>query len=662
MSDIPPLSVKVELQMAQIEAQMNELTAKFRTLGTVAEEQKPKIEGVGHAFKGVGTAMVAFAGFEFLKKSGEVAIKNSKSYALFANGLRKSIGASDELTKSVDDQLVAMEASSNVLTETLRPAFDTLVRSTHNAAQAQALLQTALDVSAAKGKDVGSVASAFAKSLNGQQTALSRLVPEVKNVTDKMGYLTKAYKGSAEAAAATDPYAKLQIAMKNLEESFGMALLPALQGVASMFQIILPIVGQFAPLILGLVAGFVTYKTAMAAMTLVQLAYNGVVALSTIATEGFTLALASTGIGAIAIAVGLLTAGLLGLNAAADAAGGAPSKAALAAGDAAVKKAKAAMGQEKYGAFAFTNVRGVKTEDTLAGIRQAAIDKVTAGEKKLAQDKIDAEKLKLTGGLTGAKAADPIIAYAQATQDKLVAAQKKYQDTVVAAQAKYADDIASKVQDFKDKFAEATNANVGDLFQQGYQSADAMLNALKDKLASTKKFAEDAGKLASAGYSASFIKQVIAQGPVVGDQLAQSLLQSTPETAKQIQDMFQQANDASTTGVNDLATSMTDQFVTSTKALGDALTKAAQMLKDTLTNLDLHFNQKVSSMKGHLGGGAVAIKTTGAAIKSAETVANQQVINITNNNNTNATAQSIAQQTVNSIKFGLPITLTGATQ
>jgi hypothetical protein len=291
------------------------------------------------------------------------------------------------------------------------------------------------------------------------------------------------------------------------------------------------------------------------------------------------------------------------------------------------------------------------------------------------------------GETTAQKNKRVALAYLDTVNTKVAAATKKYNDTVMSAQAtynerssalyaKHAEDMAAleashadrvaeiqksyaqklkdviqqSMDELRNAFKQATATDVGSMFKDlaanGQVSADQLIATLKDRLTSIKKLADDAAKLSGLGFSQTFIQQVIAQGPQVGDQLAQSLMAATPEAQKQLQDLFGESEKVSETGMDSLAKSIYDKSGLATSALktlysqtqaelatalaeeqaayeskvaainktladglakantelNDSLAKAAKSLNDTLDTLDAAMTKKLASLKGKLGG------------------------------------------------------------
>jgi hypothetical protein len=167
-------------------------------------------------------AIKAFADDEKAARSLSVALANTGN--AFA-----SIG----VEKFIDD----LQRTTGVLDDNLRPAFQTLVTATGDVTKSQKALGLALDISAATGKDLGSVSSALAKGFTGQTTALSRLGAGLSKATlasgDMDAIMTELNdKFSGQATAAVQGYsgqiALLNVALANSAEIIGKDLLDSI--------------------------------------------------------------------------------------------------------------------------------------------------------------------------------------------------------------------------------------------------------------------------------------------------------------------------------------------------------------------------------------------------------------------------------------------------
>jgi hypothetical protein len=146
--------------------------------------------------------------------------------------------------------------ATGVADDELRPALGRLVRSTSDTEKAQQLLATALDISAATGKPLESVANALGKAYDGNTASLGKLgiglsAAELKtmNFTQVQGKLSDLFGGAAARNADTyaGRIARMQIAFDEAKETIGFALLPILEKLMGFINNnALPIINAFS--------------------------------------------------------------------------------------------------------------------------------------------------------------------------------------------------------------------------------------------------------------------------------------------------------------------------------------------------------------------------------------------------------------------------------
>jgi len=138
---------------------------------------------------------------------------------------------------SVKTFIADLEKQFGVLDDQLRPAFQRLLTTTGSVSEAQSLLRTALDLSAASGADVVSVAGDLSKGYVGQTRALAKYgigltqaelkAMSFEEVQDRINTLF-----GGQATVAVDTYAgalqRLSVASNNAKEIIGGGLLDAL--------------------------------------------------------------------------------------------------------------------------------------------------------------------------------------------------------------------------------------------------------------------------------------------------------------------------------------------------------------------------------------------------------------------------------------------------
>lgn len=187
------------------------------------------------AAAGVG-ALAAGIGF-----AAKQAADDQKSFEQLAVTMRNVTGASDEMVKSIDDQLGAMSLATGVADDKLRPAYEALLRGTKDTAVALEDMSLVLDVSTALQTDQTTIADALAKAYEGNYKALRGLSPEMAtmikegaSLDEVMGVLTNTFGGSAAAAAGTfsGQVDRLKVFMGELVEQIGYYVLPVLTKIA----------------------------------------------------------------------------------------------------------------------------------------------------------------------------------------------------------------------------------------------------------------------------------------------------------------------------------------------------------------------------------------------------------------------------------------------
>jgi len=190
---------------------------------------------VGPALLGTAAAAGTMA-LAFAVEGVKSAAAEEQQLALLKNAL-DNVNQGFKLPE-ISNAIDKLQMATGVLDTDLRPAFQTLVTATRDAAEAQDLLSLAVDISVAKQKDLGSVATALAKASNGQATALTRLgVPlsdgakKAGNFSIAVGELGRAFGGAA--AASVDTFAGkvklIQIAIDEAKESFGKGFLTGIE-------------------------------------------------------------------------------------------------------------------------------------------------------------------------------------------------------------------------------------------------------------------------------------------------------------------------------------------------------------------------------------------------------------------------------------------------
>lgn len=192
----------------------------------------------------IAGAAVASAGAALavgLAKAAQAAAEDQKSFAQLENTMRNVAKASDELVAATDKQIGRMSMQFGIADDKLRPAFSNLLRATGSVTLSQKALTAAMDLSVATGKDMDAVSLALGKALNGQTTALFKMLPGLRGVVDEgssaadiLAAINGQVGGAAEANTKTFAGAleRLKVIFGELVETVGSWLLPVLVKVA----------------------------------------------------------------------------------------------------------------------------------------------------------------------------------------------------------------------------------------------------------------------------------------------------------------------------------------------------------------------------------------------------------------------------------------------
>lgn len=259
--------------------------------------------------------------------SAKAAAEDQQSRQQLDSQIQRSIGSSKEAIATNEEWVSSLSKSVAVSNEELRPALAGAVRATGDLAKAHQMLKTALDVSAATGKPLGSVVTALGKAYNGSASSLKRLVPSLSDAAIKSGNYAKiqaelnkqvggAAKGQAQTAAGQ--YKAMQIAMHELQVEIGTALLPVLEAFIPMITQVVDIFAGHSDVIVAVAGAVGVFAGAILVANAAIAAYGTITTVASAATTVWAgaqwllnAAWAASGIGTIIVAVGLLTAGII---------------------------------------------------------------------------------------------------------------------------------------------------------------------------------------------------------------------------------------------------------------------------------------------------------------------------------------------------------------
>jgi hypothetical protein len=228
-------------------ADVDDLKKKLDTGSKEVEGFGGKMEKFGKvaaaAFAAAAAAAAAYA-VKLAVDGVKAAIEDEAAQKRLANALQNVTGATQAQIAAVEEQILKTSLATGVADDKLRPALQRLATATGSVTQSQDLLNLALDISAATGKDVETVSNALAKAYEGNTGALSKLgtglsTAEIKSLglQGTVEQLAETFGGAATVQANTfeGQIQRLKVGFDEAKESVGAALLPTLQRLLDYF-------------------------------------------------------------------------------------------------------------------------------------------------------------------------------------------------------------------------------------------------------------------------------------------------------------------------------------------------------------------------------------------------------------------------------------------
>jgi hypothetical protein len=294
------MAINIPIITEYVGAGVDKAIKEFKQLETVGEKAQFAIK---KAAVPAAAALVAVGAAAFDAVKG--AMEDAAAQEQLARNIRGVTNASDSAIKKNEDFISSLSMATATADDELRPALAKLVTGTENLEEAQAGLRLAQDIAAGTGKDLATVSDALAKAYAGNDKGLKALDPRMKtllkdglDVEGAMSVLADTFGGDAAAAADTAEgrFKRLSIGLAETKESIGAALLPAIQAVlpfierlgtwaqenTTTFLVVGGAIAGIATAIIAVNLAMKIWTATTAAFTVVQTAFNAVMALNPI--------------------------------------------------------------------------------------------------------------------------------------------------------------------------------------------------------------------------------------------------------------------------------------------------------------------------------------------------------------------------------------------
>ena len=294
------MAINIPIITEYVGAGVDKAIREFKQLETTGEKAQFAIK---KAAVPAAAALVAVGAAAFDAVKG--AMEDAAAQEQLARNIRGVTNASDSAIKKNEDFISSLSMATATADDELRPALAKLVTGTENLEEAQQGLKLAQDIATGTGKDLASVSDALSAAYAGNDKKLRALDPRMKtllkdglDVEGAMSVLADTFGGDAAAAADTAEgrFKRLSIGLAETKESIGAALLPAIQAVlpfierlgtwaqenTTTFLVVGGAIAGIATAIIAVNLAMKIWTATTAAFTVVQTAFNAVMALNPI--------------------------------------------------------------------------------------------------------------------------------------------------------------------------------------------------------------------------------------------------------------------------------------------------------------------------------------------------------------------------------------------
>lgn len=241
----------------------------------------------------------------------------------------------------------------------------------------------------------------------------------------------------------------------------------------------------------------------------------------------------------------------------------------------------------------------VKLMDQQAAILKDRQDRMDAAQTAYDNKALDAQtKFDEAKATIDQRYQDASDAATTAFNDATEKAAQTHQDNLINIQQAAVDKqkgiIQQSIDAMTSNFANVTKFDLTKIFSQT-GTTSGLISGMQYQLKQILQLQKDAGDLAAKGYTQSFINQVVAQGPMVGDQMAQTLLNATPETTNQIKSLYDQIDTVSNSGLDQLAQTMNDGTTFATSAMAKQYAQVSVDLQKSLADENTKYQDSLNT-------------------------------------------------------------------
>ena len=220
------------------------------------------------------------------------------------------------------------------------------------------------------------------------------------------------------------------------------------------------------------------------------------------------------------------------------------------------------------------------------------------------------------------------IAVAKATIDRDKSLAQALEDNVkrvAGIQADFAkrldDIIKTSMNRLRDAYRSAVEINVASIFDGDVVagSIDGTIEMMRQKLIASRQLLANAASLAAAGFSQTFIEQVVGAGTDVGNELAQSILNATPEQQAEMRNLFNSIETEASAGMDALTQTIYEANGLATQELRDLYAQTQAELVTALAEQETLYQEQITQIMATFDQAVLDAKTArDAALLEAE--------------------------------------------
>ena len=234
MADVRTMKLNLLADVSQFGKSLGKAEQKTQTFSQKVGKYS---KAMAKSFALAGAAAGAYAiklGVDGVKS----AIEDEKSQVQLATALRNTTKATDAQIAATEEYISKTQIRYGISDVKLRSSLGKLLRATGSVTKAQELNNLAVDIAAATGKDLDTVAQSLGRAYGGNLTALKKLgIPLDENIIKTKDFeaatdqLQKLFGGSATANTQTfaGQVAILQEYFGEIQEDIGVKLIPKLK-------------------------------------------------------------------------------------------------------------------------------------------------------------------------------------------------------------------------------------------------------------------------------------------------------------------------------------------------------------------------------------------------------------------------------------------------